>query len=285
MNAHSQLKLPGQHLPMSQLLQDYLNLASKESKKTIRFSVSTKEGYEGYCEHKSDTEDVIIGIDEHLDNSMAEYIAAHEIGHAIQYARGYPIISAGVLDLPSIEIATLITNLVLDSQTDLMASHFGFPMDVQYGIWLDSNRIPAFGPHRFSGNWPRIWRKLDKIRLCYLLGNKIPPLPFEYYELGAILEIGNIIQRANNLGLVIADEFRNNIKIPKFVKVVDDLLSLNSGGKVCSVRTSLSRLLRICKYLKLELSRTMVINRPFTDRIYVLGKWQPRPKGFLDGLL
>lgn len=291
------IRLPDQKVNISPRLQRLFNQARTECNRDIKFAVVSpkdREQFVGRIEWRD--ADILIEMQENLDNPMAEYIAAHELCHALQLARGYPI-AAGRVDEPgAVYIAVHITDFVFDLSADAMAVESGFLMASNFERWLKSTRIlevvrkPKNG-RRYGANWAKIWERLEEARLCRKLGLKSPRPPREFWTLWVAFDFANIIQRASNFGLTIGLEIQENIRrLPLLSRVVDDILNMGAPGRICNIEESVSRLVSIFGYIKTPPGHIYIYN-PLTDEIYIEGHWQPRPKrddvarGFIEKLL
>lgn len=278
-------RLPGQKVNISPRLQRLFNQARTECNRNIKFGVVSpeqQEQFEGRIEWRDN--DILIEMKDTFDNPMAEYIAAHELCHALQLARGYPI-TAGRVDEPgAVAIATHITDFAFDSPADAMALEFGFPMASGFERWLKSTGIlqilkkPKNG-RRYGNKWIRVWETLEETTICHKLRLKLPKPPREFWTLWVAFDFANIIQRASNFGLAIGHQIREDIKrLPLLSNVVNDLLNIGAPSGICGVEESLSKLIRIFGYIK-PLPGHIFIHKPLTDEFYIKGSWQPRPKG------
>jgi hypothetical protein len=237
--------------------------------------------FEGRTEWRD--ENILIGIKDGLDNDTVEYVAAHELCHALQLVRGFPIASGRVDEPGSVAIATRITDLVYDSSADAMAVQFELPMASSFEGWLRSTRLlevlkrPRNG-RRYGTNWIKVWEKLKETRVCRQLGLKLPSPPKEFWTLWVAFDFANTIQRALNFGLTIGVEMRGELgRLPLVSKVVNDLLTVVSPGGIVGIEESLSRLVGILDYI-MAAAGHIYIHRPLTDEIYVEGKWKSRSK-------
>jgi len=270
------MRLPGQRVNMSLGLQRLLNQAEAECKKKIRFSGITREGFIGRTEW--DDNEVLVEVEQTLNATIAEYIAAHELGHVLQLCRRCAIAS-GRLDEPgAVTIATMVTDFVLDPLTDSIAIGFGIPVAAGFQTWLESESLldvlkrPRDG-RRYGTNWKKVWKTLTEVRVCRALGLKAPNPPKDFWTLYIALDLGKIQQRATNLGLNVGAEILESIKkIPLLLKVVSDLVDI---GAACSISESANKLVQILNYFKAEPGH-IVINKPLTDEFLKKGQWEVR---------
>lgn len=277
-------RLPGQKVNTSRRLRRLFNQAQSECNKNISFAIAPSEPqghFEGRIEWRD--HDVLIEIRGTFDSQMAEYIAAHELCHAIQFARGHPIASGNVYLSGAVSIAIHISDFLFDSSADAMAVQWGFAMASGFEHWLKSTGIlkvlkePKNG-RCYGDKWIRIWKYIEETTICHKLGLKLPRTPRDLWTLWVASELANIIQRASNFGLTIGCQVREDIKrLPLLSRVVDDLLKIGTPSGICSVEESLSKLIKIFDYFK-PLPGHILINRPLTDEIYKDGRWQQRPK-------
>lgn len=242
--------------------------------------------FEGRIEWRDN--DILVEIKDSFDNQTAEYIAAHELCHALQLGRGYPI-AAGRMDEPgAVAIATDITDLVYDSWADTIATEFGLPMASEFKRWLKSTpllgvlKTPRNG-RRYGTKWANVWERLKAKRINDQLGLKAPPPPKEFWTLWVAFDLGNVIRRAESFGLALGGDIRKDIqRLPLLAKVVDDLLNIASIGAISNIDESVSRLLSIFDYIQVSPGH-MSIYKPLTDEIYVNGQWARRAALLQDG--
>lgn len=287
-------RLPGQRVNISPILRQLFNQAQAECNRSIKFvGMPSEADFVGRIEWR-DT-DILIEIRDTLDNQMAEYIAAHELCHALQLARGYPIVGGRVDEPEAVAIATLVTDFVFDSSVDSMAIEFGFLMAPIFEKWLRSTNFleamnkPKNG-RRYGDNWIKIWEKLEEARICRSLGLKLPRIPRDFWTLYMAFEIANIIQRSLNFGLSVGLEIRESIRqLTLLSRVVDDLLNIGTLRGTSDNEETVSKLVGIFNYIK-AVPGHIYIHKPLTDEIYIGGDWRPRRKqdeafkGFIEQL-
>lgn len=175
------MRLPGQTTDISPRLRDFLERVRIECKADVIFmTIAPNKGFDGRVTWDDARIHIEIGKD--LDNALAEYIAAHELGHTLQLARGFPIAAARPDDPEAVAIATDIADLVLDSGADTRAVEAGFPMSKAFDSYVRSSKLPEVlarpaNGRRFGSDWVRMWEKLRELRVCRGLGLKLPRLP------------------------------------------------------------------------------------------------------------
>ncbi len=276
------VRLPGQKVNISASLQRLLNQAKTESNRRIVFgaiSPKQQEEFEGRTVWR-DT-DILIEMKDSFDNQMAEYIAAHELCHALQLSRGYPVAAGRADELGAVAIATRISDFVYDSWADTMAVEFGFPMASQFQRWLESTVLldALKGPkngRRYGAKWPKIWERLQAVRVCNQLGLKVPKPPKEFWTLCVALDLANIVQRAENFGLKLGWQIRKDIRrLSLLAKVTDDLLNIKGAGPICDIEESVSKFVSIFAYVETTPGH-IFIYKPLIDKTYIHGHWEPR---------
>ena len=275
-------KLPGQSQEISSNLKLLLERANAECSRNIRLMIGPAESD---CEGSTEWTDseIIIRLQSGQDAALAEYIAAHELGHVFQYIRGYAI-AAGRTDEPeAVTIAMEISDFVMDALADSLAQSYGFPIEAGFSRYyrssdmLDILDIPADGRH-FGTHWERVWDKLTEIRVCRRLGNKMPKLPREYGTIIFTLSLANIIKRANNLDPELGPEIMARIAKQRLLAtVINDLLGIDKRFKYDDIEVCVSKLGAIFDYFKLQPGHIQLY-KPLTDEILAEGHWQPKPQ-------
>jgi hypothetical protein len=203
---------------------------------------------------------------------MAEYIAAHELGHAIQFARGYPILVGNAYRPATTTIAKRISNFLLDSSADAIAVQYGFPMAPSFERYLELKEVRGIVNNLKNGgsqgdNWARIWEYIEETIISEALQNKLSRIPRDLNTLLVASTFANIVQRASNLGLTIGYQVLNDIKrFPLLSRVIDDLLNIGTPSGICSIGELLSKLKRVFDYLKPKPGQ-LSIYKPLTDQI------------------
>lgn len=276
-------RLPGQSTDISPELQKLLERARAECKRGIKFTaISPEEGFEGRFDWRKT--DVLIEMNPCLIPATAEYVAAHELCHVLQLARGCAI-AAGRTDEPlAVAIATDITSLVLDASADSIATLAGFSMAPGFDAYLKSRGLleelnKTGDGRRYGSNWAKIWEWIEAEFVARRQGVKPPRVPTrELRTLDHALKLANVAQRASNLALPVRFEIRESIlKLPVVSKVVSALLSIGALNSSSNVEESVYKLVSILDYITAQTGH-IFISKPLTDEIFVEGQWQPRPK-------
>ena len=277
------IKLPGQTVSISPELQKLLEQARAECRKKIKFAaILPKEGFEGRFNWRKT--DVLIEMNPNLIPTMAEYIAAHELCHVLQLARGCAI-AAGRPDQPlTVTIATDITSLIYDASADSIATLAGLKMASGFDTYLKSKGLleelnKVSNGRRYGTNWARIWEWIKAEFVARRAGVEAPRVPMrELWTLDLALKWANVVQRASNLALPVEFEIRESIlKLPVVSEVLNDLLNIGALNNSSNVEESINKLVSILEYIKVPPGH-IFIAKPLTDEIFVEGQWRPRIK-------
>jgi hypothetical protein len=163
------MKLPGQSEPASEKFDEAVESIQERLGRKIVFlplegrrSSLLRSNVGGYHDSSWGTERV--WLDASLPFNAAEATAAHELGHIMQKAEGYPRVSSTV---PALEhLASRINDLVMDESADMWAIKHGFDMSKAFGkIGLKNliNHICRQAPAAEPADWDRYFAYMGKL--------------------------------------------------------------------------------------------------------------------------
>jgi hypothetical protein len=274
-------RLPGQESDISLELEKMARQAEDECNRKIELSGSSMTSFLGRVEWREN--DILIEIESGLAGNIAEYIAAHELGHVLQFARGCAIAGGREDEPEAVQIATSITDFVFDPMADTIASEYGISMASGFKAWIESTHIIDALEHpkrgRIYGNdWYRAWEVMTEARVRKRLGLTPPKLPRDFWTIYVALDFAKLSIRATNLGLGIGKDILERVKRVRLLSaIIDDLVDIGSAS---SVNQSVAKLQSVLDYFKAEPGH-IYIHRPLTNEVFIEGKWQQEiPKTF-----
>ena len=274
-------KLPGQQVGTSSVLKHLYEQAKNECNRDIYIQstpIELREDFIGQIQWRD--HDVLVQMDESLEPKIAEYIAAHELGHVIQFARGYPKLLGNAA---TSKIVRRISDFLLDTSADSIAIQYGFPIAPGFEYYFEPNPILSIihniKDRRKQGNkWERIWAFAQETIECEVLCKKMPNTPRDLQTLWSALGIADIIQRSSNLGISLGNQILDSIETSSILhSVIIDLLNINLPSGACSSEGTLTKCNKIIDYLKAK-QDYLSIYRPLTGEFYINDRWQQIPK-------
>lgn len=267
-------KLPGQRINISPELEKLARQAEEECKRKIEFSGTPMTNFIGRTEWR--TSDILIEVQSNLTGDMAEYIAAHELGHVLQLARGCAIASGRIDEPGAVEIANNITDFVFDPMADTIASEYGLPIAPCFQSWIESTQIIGILQHPRRGriygdDWHRAWEGMTEARVRKQLGLVLAKPNRDFWTIYVTLDLAKLSSRATNLGLDIGKDILERIKkVRLLAKTVGDLVEIGSAS---SIDESTAKIQAVLDYFEAEPGH-ICINRPLTNELLIEGKWQ-----------
>ncbi len=267
-------KLPGQKGTISPELYDMFKKVETECNRKLKFSGVPRRDFIGRTEWQEDC--ILVEISSNLSAPMAEYIAAHELGHVLQFVRGCVIASGRLDEVGSVTIATMISDLILDPLADTFAIEHGLPMASYFESWLESESVLEILRHprngrRYGKNWPKVWEGISRARVCRRLGLEPPNPNKDYWTMYVALDLAKITQRARNLKLSVEKDVLKSVKKIRLLSdVINDLIDIGSANEL---EESAEKAQRILTYFKADPGH-IFIHRPLTNEFLVEGQWQ-----------
>jgi hypothetical protein len=281
-------RLPGQKNDISPELESLARQAEKECERKIEFSGLPMKNFVGRAEWRSD--DILVEVDASLTGDIAEYVAAHELGHVLQLARGCSIASGREDEPGAAQIGTNITDFVCDPMADTFASGYGVPMARGFRSWIESTGIFDVLQHPRRGriygtDWHRAWEGMTEARVRKQLGLMLPKPTRDFWAIYVALDLAKLSVRATNLGLGIGEDILEGVKkVRLLAAIISDLVDI---GFANSIDEKVTKSQAVLDYFKAEPGH-IYINRPITNEVLIDGRWRrdiPQTPSIVDSLL
>jgi len=223
--------------------------------------------------------DILIKIKNNLDAEMNDYIMAHELSHAIQYSRGFPIAVGKINEPLAIKLAILISDFILDSAADTISINNGFNPTVYFEKWFRSTgQLEQFDrpikPEGFGLDWERVWKTIEQRPLNTKLESHNAFLTRDFWTMYIALDVARDMRRAKNLGLKeIFDHMARDLNPPMLSRVVNDLLNIYKDFGDFGPTECRNQLINVLDYFNGRQCRSLFIYKPLTNEFYKDGNW------------